>query len=300
MSEKTLKVIAGTPDRPLRIGDIEIPCYVLDDETRVLSQGGYARSIGRTGGPKKSPDDLFKLPAFLQSKNLKPFISKDLIASSSPIQFQPLTGGSVALGYRAETLPQVCEVYLKARDARVLLPSQRHIAERADILIRGLANVGIIALVDEATGYQDVRTKRALAVILEKFIAEELRPWTKTFPYAFYKEIFRLKGWPGPYGHKRSPLIGRYTNDFVYERLAPGLLQELKQINPRLPSGNRPHRHHQWFTPDFGHPKLKEHLAAVIALMKASPNWTIFKRNINRALPKMVDYPLFPLEDEDE
>ena len=29
-----LKVIAGEPDRPLVIGDIQIACYVLEDETR--------------------------------------------------------------------------------------------------------------------------------------------------------------------------------------------------------------------------------------------------------------------------
>ena len=198
MSKKPLKVIAGAPDRPLVIGDIEIPCYVLEDETRVLSQGGFVRAIGRTGGPKKgAPKDVFKLPVFLQSKNLTAFLSKDLIASSSPIEFQPATGGMLALGYRAQILPEVCEVYLRARDAGVLLASQRHVADRAEVLIRGLATVGVIALVDEATGYQRVREERALATILDKFIAKELQPWTKTFPYEFYQQIFSSSGGRG-------------------------------------------------------------------------------------------------------
>jgi len=64
-------------------------------------------------------------------------------------------------------LPKVCEVYLEARKANALLPSQKHIAERAEILIRGLATVGIIALIDEATGYQQLREERALATILD-------------------------------------------------------------------------------------------------------------------------------------
>ena len=38
MSNKALKVIAGTPDKPLRIGDIETLCYVLENESRVLSK----------------------------------------------------------------------------------------------------------------------------------------------------------------------------------------------------------------------------------------------------------------------
>jgi len=83
-----------------------------------------------------------------------------------------------------------CDVYLEARDAGALFPSPLHIAKRAEIIIRGLATVGVIALVDETTGYQHIRTERAFATTLEKFIAKELRPWTKTFPYEFYKQIF--------------------------------------------------------------------------------------------------------------
>ena len=165
-------------------------------------------------------------------------------------------------------------------------------------LRRGLATVGVIALVDEATGYQRIREERALATILERFIAKELQPWTKTFDYEFYRQIFRLKGWPGPNGVARPSVIGHYTNDIVYSRLAPGVLEELRRINPTLPSGKgRRNTHHQWFTPDLGHPKLKEHLAAVIALMKASSNWDIFMRNLNRAFPKSEQQLELLLED---
>ena len=238
------------------------------------------------------------MPAFLRAVNLKPFINKTLTKSPTPVKFRLPTGGKIALGYDAVLLPQVCEVYLKARDAGALLASQAHIAAQAETLMRGLATVGVIALVDEATGYQIIRAKRALATILEKFIAEELQPWTKTFDYDFYYQIFRLKGWPGPSGAKRPSVIGHYTNDIVYSRLAPGVLEELKKKNPTLPSGKgRRSTHHQWFTPDLGHPKLKEHLAAVIALMKASSNWDTFMRNLNRAFPKSEQQLELLLED---
>ena len=138
----------------------------------------------------------------------------------SPIEFQALRGGRTAYGYPATLLPQICEVFLKARDHEILLLTQQHIAERAEILIRGLATVGIIGLVDEATVYQEIRSRRALATILEKFIAKELQSWTKTFPYEFYEHIFRLKGWTGPDGVKKPSVIGYYTNYFVYDRLA--------------------------------------------------------------------------------
>ena len=112
---------------------------------------------------------------------------------------------------------------LSARDTGKLLKSQIHIAAQCELIMRGLARVGIIALVDEATGFQRIREERALATILEKFIAKDLQPWTKTFPYEFYMEICRLKGWPSISAIKRPSVIGRYTNDIVYERLAPGV-----------------------------------------------------------------------------
>ena len=298
MNTEPLKVIAGTPDRPLVIGDIEIPCYVLENEIRVLSQGGFLQAIGRSRTPPAGTgggvDDL---PAFLAASNLKPFLSQiQETASTTPIPFLAPSRG-LTYGYPAILLPQVCEVYLKARDAGVLLPGQQHIAERAEILIRGLATVGIIALVDEATGYQDIRSKLALAKILEEFIAKELQPWTKTFPYEFYTEIARLKGWPPLYSMKRPSVVGHYTNDIVYERIAPGLLQELRSVNPTLPTGRRRQRHHQWFTPEFGHPRLKEHLAAVTALMRAAPNWPAFQRSLQRAFRKLNENLPLPIED---
>ena len=95
-------------------------------------------------------------------------------------------------------------------------------------------------------------------------------------------------------------MLALYTNDFVYERIAPGVLVELKTLNPKVPpKGSRKHKHHQWFTPEFGHPKLKEHLAAVTALMRASANWNRFKANLNRALPKINETIPLPLDDDD-
>ena len=286
--KQPLKVIAGAPDTPLRIGDIEIPCYVLEDETRVLSQQGFLGAIGRAekakGGQGGSKVD--NPPAFLAAANLRPFVSQSEIGrSTTPVVFR-LPSGPVGYGYPAALLPQVCSVYLEARSAGVLLPSQRHIAERAEVLILGLATIGIIGLVDEATGYQRLREERALAKILEKFLDEEIQPWTRTFEFSFYEQIFRLKGWGSAEGVKRPQVIGHYTNDLVYDRIAPGVLAELRERNPTLPQGWRKNRHHQWFTPEFGHPKLRMHIEGVTALMRAAGSWDAFKRALDRAYPK--------------
>ncbi len=300
MSKKALKVIAGAPDRPLVIAGIKIDCYVLEDETRVLSQRGLFAGVNVTrGGPRGQSDLSAEIPRFASQKWLQPYISNELaLTLKSPVLFKSPLGPSV-YGYPAPLLVALCNAIIEAQRDGATTARQAAITERAMTLVQGLATVGIIALVDEATGYQRIRQEKALATILEKFIAKELQPWTRTFPYEFYAEIFRLKGWPGPDGVKRPSVIGRYTNDIVYSRLAPGVLQELQARTPKLPSGNRRNKYFQWFTPDFGHPRLREHLHAVIALMKASTTWDGFQRALRRAFPKVNEQIPLALEDDE-
>lgn len=292
---KALKVIAGASDKPLVIGDIEIPCYVLEDETRVLTQSGMFAALGLARRGLVPVEGGARLPRFAASKAINPFIPNDLrYGLENPI---PIAVGPEAYGFPATMLPQICSAVLDARRAGALDPQQRRLAAQCEKIVEGLAIIGIIALVDEATGYQEIRAKRALATILEKFIAKELQPWTKTFPYEFYERIAYLKGWPSSYAIKRPSVVGHYTNDLIYARLAPGLLEELKSRTPRFPSGTLRNKHFQWFTPDIGHPRLKEHLAAVIALMKAAPNWSSFRRSLQRAFPKPGEQSQMELDD---
>lgn len=293
------EALCGSPDKPITIGGKEIQCFVLEDETRVLTQATFLEALGRHRKANvRNEGGEERLPAILQGKSINPFISDDLVEKSRPIQFKT-PSGSLASGYRAEILPMICEVYLKARDAGVLPTNQKHVAEQAEILIRALAHVGIIALVDEATGYQDMRARSALNEILEQFIAVELRKWAKTFPDEFYRQMFRLRDWEWkPQSVRSRPgVVGNYTNDLVYARLAPGVLEELKRKNPKTPSGNRKHKHFQWLTQDIGDPALREHLASVIALMRASSNWGQFKLLVDRALPRYGHTMEMPLGD---
>ena len=287
-----LKAIAGSPDKPMAIGDIEIQCYVLEDETRVLSQRGMLSSLSiRRGGARKSDiaikSDGAQLPRFFAQKWIKPFINNDLLSALKyPIPFK--IGGSLGYGYAAAILPGLCDAILEAHKQGHTTPRQSGIVNQAQLLIRGLAHLGIIALVDEATGYQEIREERALARILEAFIAEQLQRWTKTFPIQFYREICRLRGWPNIYSVKRPQAVAKYTINLVYQRLAPGVLDELCEKNPVV-RGRRKNKHHQWLTPDVGHPKLKEHLHAVIAVMKVSPDWDTFMIHMDMVFPVQSD-----------
>ena len=294
--EIVIQATHGSEDHPLRIGDIEIPCYVLEDGRRIFSQRGLITSLGMAfGGTRNSGTD--RLTQFVTSKGVFPFISADLLArSKSPIKFRTRRG-SIAFGYEATVLADLCDAVLAARQEEKLHSQQKHIATRCEILVRGFARVGIIALVDEATGYQSYRERRALERILEKFISQELARWAKTFPDEFYEELFRLREWPAPTSVKRPGVIGTWTNDIVYDRLAPGVLEELKRITPRDGKGRTKHRFFQRLTTEIGQPELHEHLIAVIALMKASPNWGVFYRLLQRAKPKLNEQIPLPFEE---
>lgn len=162
---------------------MEIPAAVLEGGQRVLTLSGFMIAIGRARqakGRQYYKGDV-NLPVFLSAQNLKPYIPSDLAVTSNGIEFIAKNGAR-AYGFPAEILPKVCGVFLDARAAGVLKANQEHIADKAMILIRALASTGIIALVDEATGYQYDRPRRDLQEYLKKFMSEGLVRWAKDVP----------------------------------------------------------------------------------------------------------------------
>src|SRR6266487_4094688 len=158
-----------------------------------------------------------------------------------------------------------------------------------------------LALVDEATGYQAERDKDELQTILSAYIAPELMPWTRRFPPEFYEQMFRLWGWQyRPLSIKRPRHAGKLTSQLIYEKLPPGVLEELRRKNPPDETGRRKHKHHQFLTDDVGNPHLEKQLAIVTTLMRISPNWRVFMAHFSRAFPSDVEQLTFDFEGEEE
>ncbi len=302
MSDRVLNVIAS--NKPLQIGSVSIDCYVLEGEIRVLSQRGMVTALAMSS-PGSS--GVTKTPRFFTSNRIKPFINKELAVSlKTPILFNPPLGGKPIYGYSAKLLPELCNIILEAADSVVFPVRQTRIVERANALIRGLASVGIIALVDECTGYQEQRRRDALQEILDKYLLDEARPWVKTFPLEFYEELFRLKKWewealPNNKKPQTPSVVGRYTNSLIYKRLFSGfpteLIEELQNLNPQNQTGNRRWRHHQWFQEHNGLPVLKQHISNIVTLMRASSSWSAFERAVKRAFPIRGDQEELNLDD---
>lgn len=278
----------------LVFGDIKLPCAVLDNGKRVVSETGITLAIfgGRSGGSRRKRKAAAEvgslLPLFLAPSQLDPYIDKaSLEGPLTPIWYRD--GRRTVLGYDAELLPAVCEIWLKAREAGSLQAQQLDKAQKAEILMRSLAKVGVIALIDEATGYQEVRKKEELQAILDAYLRKELAAWAKRFPDEFYQQIFRLRNWEWK-GRGTNPpqVVAAYTKDIVYARLAPGIIGELEKRNPS-DGGKRRSKHHQWLTEEVGHPALAQHLHAVITLMRVAPSWNHFKGWLDIAHPKRGD-----------
>lgn len=291
----------------IKLGNQEIPCAVLQDGRRILNQAGFLRAIGRARSPKAGTGVLSTvdgLPFFLQAGVLRPFITEDLIKSTKPVFFQSLSGSDV-VGYDAELLPRVCETYLRFRDKS--LQEKGHVPARydgmivaCDILMRALAHVGIVALIDEATGYQEIRPQQALQAYLEKIIRKELAAWVKRFPDEFYENIYKLKGWTWPGIQKnRYSVVAHYTRDLVYLRVGAGVLAELEKKEPKNEKGRRANKLHQWLTDDVGHPMLAQHLYSLMMFQRLAIangfGWNRFVKMVDQVMPKKgTNLEMFP------
>lgn len=268
---------------PLRIGDVEMPCYVLDDERRVITLVGLFQplKIGTGGG-------LSRLVGLTRQLSPTQGIANDLSCRlETPIEFVMPKGG-VANGYEATLLSDICDAILESRKRGLLPDRYAHVAEAAEVLMRGFAVVGIIALIDEATGYEKVRKRLALADLLDKYLDDNLNKWTKTFPDEFYEELFRLKGWDYAHlqaGDVKPAEVGKFTKEQVYRRLHPGIVSELEARNPEVVPGRRMYKHHQWLSREIGHVALEKHIAQILVVMKLSKDWQHFMANLQRVLP---------------
>lgn len=289
----------------LTIASVGIRGYVLDtpDNVRVLSRQDLMKALGMTANPssralKKSFDNA---PAFLSAANIKPFISSELIDSTSPIVFTNMKWHKT-IGYKADVLKDICYVFIDAAKAGVLTAKQLHIAERCEQLVRAFASVGVRALVDEATGFQEIRPRDDLQRYLDTFLLKEYSKWVKRFPDEFFEGIFRMKGWTwDEASSKRPAIVGNYINDFVYQRIAPLVLEELRIRNPVNTNGRRSSKHHQWLTPDIGHPKLQEHLQGVMAIQRiAGDSWRKFQDMMNTAYPRYGHTLAITFEEADQ
>jgi hypothetical protein len=241
----------------MRLGEFAIPCAVVQGQdgkpVRVLSARQFQKALGKGNtvpqlepsrgelfnDPVFSLDGVTSLPTFLLTSNIRQLVTPEIVQRAQPLWFRDSRGRAVR-GMRAELLPD-CDIYLTARDAGILdhptpsvRKSQEHIAERCYQLLRAFARVGITALVDEATGFQEIRAKNDLQLLIDAFLGDKAAPWQRTFGADFYREAHRLYGLSyTPGSQKRPAVIGAFTCEVIYDQILPAPVHnELLRRNP--------------------------------------------------------------------
>lgn len=285
----------------LNLAGIIIPCYILEDGTRVLSGNNMQVALNMIDEHDVNKSGS-RLARYLGQKSLQPFIYKGKEAG----HFEPLIcykGGSKINGFEATVLADICDGFLEARKHIALSSRQAIIADKCEILMRSFAKVGIIALVDEATGYQYEREGAELQAILQTFISDEILKWQETFQLSFYKEIFRLWGVPFTAANiKRKPMfIGKLTKDLVYKNLPKGLfvLDKLKQNTPKTKAGNYRYRLHQSLTADVGREALKKVIYSVEALASVAEDKAKFLKMMKEKYHPQKELPFKDIPEND-
>lgn len=287
-SEALPKAVSGGDDTPIRIADIEVPCFVLDDDRRVIVTNGMLDTLAiARGGSMKG--GMSRLELFVSGKLIKPFISNDLLARvQSPIKFR--MGPNIAYGYDSDTLIDIAEAVIQADNAGKLQKQQSGIAHQCRVITSSLTRIGLIALIDEATGHQIKRDKDELQQILTAYLLPEHRPWMQTIPAEFTNEIYRVYGWTRTTNNRGPRYAGKLIRNLIYDKLPKPVLPALDEINPSNEKYQRKHKHHQFLTERQGLDHFRSQVITVMTLLRISKNKVEFTKNVEKLFGSQMSF----------
>ena len=276
----------------VEIGETKLYSFVTKTEKRLITASDVFKAVGRT---RRTEIRVEGYPAFIGARNIIPYVDEGLKKRMVPIKSKA-KNGRISEAYDATIIPLVADLYIQAHDDGALSIAQESVYERSMIIIRSLAKVGITALIDEATGYQQDREQQALQRLLQAYISEDLLKWQPHFPREYYEQIYRLYGISDkfdPMNPKRPQWIGAFTNKYVYGVFPEEVMKEIRRKNPPVETPNstvyRGYKHFQFLTESVGLPQLDKHLAALIGVMKLSTDMRNFESNFNKVFEKELE-----------
>ena len=277
----------------LILGETTVTCSVLEDGRRIIKDTSLFKALKRT---RKGEVRIEGYPPILGSKILVDILEElypDEIEIIQPFEVAQFNG-TTGLWYDANSIPMICDLYMEAEHRNLIKPGQQHVLDQAKVLLRSLAKVGITALIDEATNYQESRGKDELQILLSKFIADKLQPYSKQFPKEYFEELFRLYGLPyDPTTTRRPRWFAQFNIKYVYEMLPPQVWEKIEEINPTVLNTNtnrkdRKNHIHRNLTED-GLKWLQHHLSSLIPIMTISKDIDDFNSNFERAFARKLN-----------
>jgi hypothetical protein len=236
-------------------GETELPCYVLNDERRIISRTGATSVLTEKKGGGN-------FESYTKVESLKSYLPNEIPMIEFTIEG---VANKRVMGIEAETFLDICRAYVSAWQNDATTERQTEIAKKASMFLAACAKVGLIALIDEATGYQYQRAQDALTFKLKVYLEEEMREWEKTFPDELWQEFGRLTHWTGSVA-QRPKYWGKLVMELIYGYLDKDVAQWLKT---HAPSPKHGQNYHQWLSSQYGLKKLIEHIWLTIGVAKA-------------------------------
>ena len=281
----------------LQIGDVPLDCYVLKDGRRLFNKRGLARALGMKSGG----GNVFMRT--IGRKGLGSVVPHNLLENlQNHILFKPLSGDP-AHGYEATVLIEVCDAIWEARKQGRLHSRQENLGIQAEIIVRSAAKVGIIALVDEATGYIKDKKKEEYRELFREFIREEFRQWEREFPEQLFDMMYRIYNLRRTQGNKHPRFFAKFIRKYIYAPLANSngaILKMLDDANPVVyTGGGRRYKMFQFLSDVVGLPALRAHIWQVVGIGNATKSKEGFERGFNMAFPQPGDAEQLSLGLED-
>ncbi|MGH8037211.1 MAG: P63C domain-containing protein [Stenotrophomonas sp.] len=219
----------------VRFGSIDAEAVVLEDGRRGFLAKQFAKVLGYTEKTRSGRFDRFLA-------DFAPIYMKEKGKAKSPV-LNPGKGGRAQFIAAEAVMEAVGNVLRAAVAGKTHSQQARQVSACVEINL-ALGMVGLVALIDEATGYQYHRAPDALQDLIGKLIRTQVADWQRRFEPAYYAALAKVTGTRAVSGaNGRPPIWGHITRKWVYEVCFPQ--EVLEEVAQRQEGGEKLH---QWLT----------------------------------------------------
>lgn len=262
--------------------DVECEAIVLADGRRGFNRRQLVAIAGFTGNVTGS-----RFGHFLAE--ISPNALKIYEDTSSKVS---MPNGATANFISCDVVPEFASGVIHQALDGTLHPQRRMLIAPCLKIQDSLARVGIVALIDEATGYQYHRAPDALQDLFARLIRNTAADWERRFHPDYYQAIYKLFGWQYDQTVSQRPhIIGKITLQWVYEPVFPPEI--LVAIKERQSS----EKMHQWLTDEGGLKLMEKQRDAVMMIARSSADHQDFEARCSVAFFRRGQMSiLYPME----
>lgn len=283
----------------LRMGTFKnIDCVNVEVEGKVLRLVSINSFFGIVGISPRVKDVVSSFAKFLTHPSVRS-TSSNRILDRLRKGYSIGKSGADTLFVDSRVITDFCRLMLSLRATGKLAGIYLSYARNCECFMLGLADTGLAALIDEATGYCK-RQKDEYRRLFRAYISEYHSEWVKEFQDSFFDGIYKVYHLTKS-GKNHPSFFGVFINKYVYFPLANShgaILEKLKEKDPIVNVCGRKYKLHQFLTKEVGKPALQKHLNQVETLLSISSDKGMFKRYFKKAFPQPFDQLEFELGDD--